>query len=64
MGIFDRMTRRRKPHTGGPDTNDFNMELEELREEVPDIDDTLKDIERALREPMTKEEKRGCGCWG
>ena len=62
MGIFDRKTPRRHPSNDGSGSN--GLDLEELRGEVPDIEDTVDEIERALREPMTKEERRGCACWG
>ena len=64
MGIFDRKTTRRRPSNDGSGSDGLDLDLEELRREVPDFEDTLDDIERALREPMTKEERRGCACWG
>ena len=64
MGIFDRKTPRRHPSNDGSGSNGLDLDLEELRGEVPDIEDTVDEIERALREPMTKEERRGCACWG
>ncbi len=64
MGIFDRRTPRRQPSNGGSGSNGLDLDLEELRGEVPDIEGTIDEIERALREPMTREEPRGCACWG
>ena len=64
MGIFDRKTTRRRPANDGSGSNGFDIDLDEVRRDVPDVEDTVDDIERALREPMTKEERRGCACWG
>lgn len=64
MPIFDRKRPRRNPsNDGGSGTSE--LDLEAIREDVPEVDETLKDIDRALSEPMTeKPERGGCGCWG
>ena len=64
MGILDRKHTRRRPPNDGSGSDDFGLDLADLRAEVPEVDETMNDIERALREPMTQTEKRGCGCWG
>jgi hypothetical protein len=61
MTMFDKL--RRKPKstpTGNGDSSP--LDLEDVRKEVPDVEDVLERAERLSTESET--ELRGCGCWG
>ena len=61
MGVFDRHKKRQPPNGSGD--NGGLDQLQDLREEVPDIEDTLDRLDRAIVAPLEKE-SRGCGCFG
>jgi len=63
MSILDRR-RRQNPPAG--DTGDSALDqLTDVREEVPEVDDAVDALNRALTEPVTQERSfRGCSCWG
>lgn len=66
--IFDNPLKRRRPFGGGNTTTD-DLDLEALRDQLPDVHEAEDDIDEAIREAerqrAQKEEERssGCRCW-
>ena len=52
--------------TSDGSTNGSTQEqLAALRDEVPEVEETVEQVDRALRESPVEEQPviRGCGCW-
>jgi hypothetical protein len=70
MGIFDSTTKRRNRPSGGGGNG--SLELEDVRDEVPDVGDTLDEIDQVLAETdpqravLLRERSwlGDCGCFG
>ena len=63
MGIFEKIRRGRPSGDNSGDTE--LVDNSEVRQEVPDIEDTLDRLDAAITSPLEQDrEVRGCGCWG